>query len=70
MDTAANVVVVGPIARDVTVLVDALPDDGDSTLARDAVVAAGGKGGNPASAVALLGVEVALPVPCWWLEMK
>ncbi|HEY4098768.1 MAG TPA: PfkB family carbohydrate kinase [Baekduia sp.] len=55
-----KVLVVGPIARDVTLLVDELPEDGASVLARDAVVAAGGKGGNPASAIAALGVPVAL----------
>jgi ribokinase len=56
----AGVIVVGPIVRDVAMLVDALPDAGGSAVARQAVVAAGGKGGNPASAAARIGVHVEL----------
>src|SRR4051812_46604312 len=57
---SGSVVVVGPIVRDVTMLVGAVPDVGNAATAERLCVEAGGKGGNPAVAAAALGVPVTL----------
>lgn len=56
---APTVVVVGPVAQDVTVLVEEMPEPG-STVHPQARVAPGGKGANPALAAARLGASVRL----------
>ncbi len=53
-----RIVVVGALVRDVSVQVHGLPPAGSSARAQDLVVAAGGKGGNPAFVAARLGVPV------------
>ncbi|NGN69360.1 hypothetical protein G5C51_36420 [Streptomyces sp. A7024] len=55
-----GVLAVGPVARDITVLIDALPGRGDAARVREFCIEAGGKGANPAVAVAALGTRVAL----------
>jgi ribokinase len=55
-----DVVVVGPVTQDISMLVDELPDAGGSVLARKIRAAAGGKGGNSAAAARALGVRVRL----------
>lgn len=51
-------VVVGPVTRDVTVWVSELPLAGGSAVAERLIVAAGGKGANPAVCAARLGAHV------------
>lgn len=55
-----SLLVVGPVTRDVTLSVRALPADGASAIAEEIRVAAGGKGGNPAVTAARLGASVRL----------
>ena len=56
------VVVVGSLNTDHLVRVDRLPDEGETVMAGDYLVAAGGKGLNQAVAAARQGVSVALVV--------
>jgi ribokinase len=56
----ADVVVLGQVARDLVIRLDALPDDGGSVRARERRELLGGKGANQAVALAQLGVPVAL----------
>lgn len=53
-----RVVVVGSLVRDITVRTARLPERGATGSARDLLVDAGGKGGNPALTVARLGASV------------
>jgi ribokinase len=55
-----ELLVAGPITRDLTLLVDGIPDAGGSVAARASRVAAGGKGGTPARVAARLGARVRL----------
>lgn len=57
---APDVVVVGPVTRDVSLLIDAVPPAGGSAVAGETRVAPGGKGGNPAVCAARLGARVRL----------
>lgn len=57
---APSVVVVGQAARDLVLVVDALPPAGGSTDVRRRVEVLGGKGANQAVALAQLGQDVAL----------
>src|SRR5437899_4222043 len=56
----AAVVVVGSLNTDVTLLVDRLPQRGETVLARDRITAFGGKGLNQAVAAARQGATVRL----------
>lgn len=51
---------VGPITRDTIMRVDRLPPPGGSVEAQAVLIAAGGKGGNPAIAARRLAAEVTL----------
>lgn len=55
-----DLLVVGPITRDLTLAIDAVPPSGGSTAAGAIRVAAGGKGGNPAVGAARVGARVRL----------
>ena len=55
-----DVVVVGSINQDTTVLTARLPSPGETVLGRDHYTAGGGKGANQAVAAARLGSDVAL----------
>jgi ribokinase len=55
-----DLVVVGPVTRDLTMLVEGIPEGGGSAVARDLRVAAGGKGANPAVCARRLGARVRL----------
>lgn len=55
-----DVVVVGQIARDLVLLVDAVPDAGTSATVRERVETLGGKGANQAVSAAQLDASVAL----------
>lgn len=57
---APSVVVVGQAARDLVLVVDALPEAGRSTDVRQRLEVLGGKGANQAVALAQLGQDVAL----------
>jgi ribokinase len=52
--------VLGPIARDLTMAVDRVPERGEPARATASTTAAGGKGANPAVAAARLGARVRL----------
>jgi ribokinase len=56
----ADVVVLGQVARDLVLRLDALPDGGGTATARERREVLGGKGANQAVALAQLGVPVAL----------
>jgi ribokinase len=56
----ARVVVVGQFARDVVLLVDAMPEPGSAAVVRKRRETLGGKGANQAVAFAQLGLPVAL----------
>jgi len=56
----ARVVVVGQLARDVVLLVDAMPEPGSAAAVRKRRETLGGKGANQAVAFAQLGLPVAL----------
>lgn len=58
--SALDVVVVGPITRDISLLIDGLPPAAGSAVAGEIRVAPGGKGGNPAACAARLGARVRL----------
>lgn len=55
-----QLLVAGPVTRDLTLRVRALPPDGGSAVAEEIRVSAGGKGGNPAVTAARLGASVRL----------
>ena len=60
MPGPAHVVVVGQLARDVVLLIDAMPEPGSSTDVRMRRETLGGKGANQAVAFAQLGLTVGL----------
>lgn len=60
VDSRIEVVVVGPVTRDITVLIDEMPPDAGSVLAHELRIAPGGKGANPAVAALRLGAHVRL----------
>lgn len=60
MGDAGDLVVVGPVTRDLTMLIDGIPADGGSAVAAEMRVAAGGKGANPAVCARRLGARVRL----------
>ena len=60
MAAAPVVVVVGPVAQDVTLVVDEPPEPGSTAHPAQARIAPGGKGANPALAVARLGAAARL----------
>ncbi len=55
-----GVLVIGSVNMDMVLRVDALPAAGETVLAQDAVLVAGGKGANQAVAAALAGASVRL----------
>lgn len=57
---AVELLVVGPITRDLTLAIDAIPPAGGSVAAEATRAAVGGKGGNPAVAAARMGARVRL----------
>jgi ribokinase len=59
-DDLPTAVVIGPVGRDLVLVVDELPDPGTSTLVRSRTEVLGGKGANQAVSFARLGAPVAL----------
>lgn len=58
--SVVDVVVVGPVTRDISLRIEGLPPAAGSAIAGEIRVAAGGKGGNPAVCAARLGARVRL----------